>query len=343
VILAGGNAQAVELVLREQGPSSTGQINSLGHFPLHTAAKLGQAGTVRRLVRCGADVNARTACGTNMTAMHLAAFYGHVEVVEALLSSGAMPTIVDVHERTPAHCAEEGGHARLAEMLHSKRREMGAYELGDIAHMATKGLDVATEGVQSLWSSFNRFATGDAPLEPRPKMAVARPGMRPTSAKQQTPTSLIDPLAARVRSIGQAAESGHLKEALGWQDELTKLAVALDNLELDGDTGARAKRKEVIARIEEISNHVDGRLKETREALAANGRALSHIEQGLQTPELHSSQHYAEWRTKLIKIASSLDETQCATEAQRNERKALLARVDGAEEELKRRELQVDQ
>jgi ankyrin repeat protein len=273
--------------------------------------------------------------------MHLAAFYGHVEVVEALLSMGALPTIVDVHERTPAHCAEEGRHMELANMLHSKRREMGAYELGDIAHMATKGLDVAAEGVSSLWSSFNRFASGvgegttDRPLEPRPKM----PASRSPQAKLP-PRCPVDPLAARVRAIEQAAESGHLKEAMVWQDELTKVAVALDNLELDGDTTARVKRKEAIARIEEISNHVDARLATTTEALAANERAIAQVEQGLHNSELQSSQHYAEWRTKLIKIASSLDAVQCATEAQRTERKALLAKADAAEEELKQRELQ---
>jgi len=337
VILAGGNAQAVELVLQRVGPPCTSQIDSQGELPLHTAAKLGQAGTVRRLVRCGADMNARTACGTNMTAMHMAAFYGHAETVEALLSMGALPTIADVHERTPAHCAEEGGYADLANLLHSKRREMGAYEMGDIAHMATKGLDVAAEGVQQLWSSFNRFASGvgEASLEPRPKMAVSRP-----QKANQPPRCPVDPLAVRVRTIGQAAESGHLKEAMGWQDELTKVAVALDNLELDGDTAARVKRKEVIAQIEEISNHVDARLAGTKEALAANERAIAQMEQGINTSKLQSSQYYAEWRTKLIKIASSLDTLQCATEAQRTARKALLARADAAEEELKKRELQ---
>jgi len=337
VILAGGNAQAVELLLQRFGPPCTAQIDSQGELPLHTAAKLGQAGTVRRLVRCGAEINARTACGTNMTPMHLAAFYGHAEAVEALLSMGALPTIADVHDRTAAHCAEEGGYAELANLLHSKRREMGAYEMGDIAHIATKGLDVAAEGVQSLWSSFNRFAAGagEASLEPRPKMAVSRP-----KQTNQPPRCAVDPFAARVRSIGQAAESGHLKESMGWQDELTKVAVALDNLELDGDTTARVKRKEVIARIEEISNHVDARLAVTMEALAANKRAIAQVEQGINGFELQSSQYCAEWRTTLIKIASSLDALQCATEAQRTERKALLARVDAAEEELKKRELQ---
>mmetsp|Transcript_69886 Transcript_69886/g.138316 ORF Transcript_69886/g.138316 Transcript_69886/m.138316 type:complete len:345 (-) Transcript_69886:34-1068(-) len=337
VILAGGNARDVESVLREYGPPCTCQIDANGELPLHSAAKFGQAGTVRRLLRCGADVNARTACGTNMTALHLAAFYGHVDVVEALLSMGALPTIADVHDRTPAHCAEEAGNLDLANLLHTRRREMGAYEIGDIAHMATKGLDVAAEGVQSLWSSFNRFASSaeDPQLEPRPKMAVSRP-----QPANQPPACSVDPLAARVQSIGQASKSGHLKEALGWQDELTKVALALDNLELGGDTAARAKRREVIARIEEIGNHVDERLKVLAEELVTSARAIAQVEQGISTSELQSSQHSAEWRTKLIKIASSLDALQCATEPQRTERKALLARVDAAEEKLKKRELQ---
>ena len=80
------------------------------------AARRGDAAAVRSLLDHGAD--ARAAQGDGMTALHMAAERGHVEIGGMLLAAGVD---VDAQTRigryTPLHVACRAGHASIARML----------------------------------------------------------------------------------------------------------------------------------------------------------------------------------------------------------------------------------
>jgi hypothetical protein len=108
---------------------------------LFIAAMIGDADRVRKLLRKGANVNARDYIGC--TPLHRAAFWGHAKVAELLLERGAdvnarneggrTPGLADVvrlllehgadvnardkNGKTPLHHAASRGHADVAELL----------------------------------------------------------------------------------------------------------------------------------------------------------------------------------------------------------------------------------
>ena len=84
--------------------------------PLIDAARQGDAAAVESLLKQGTNPN--TAAGDGMTALHWAAERGHQEVVELLISSGA---VVDPKTRigkyTPLHLASQSGHGGATRLL----------------------------------------------------------------------------------------------------------------------------------------------------------------------------------------------------------------------------------
>jgi len=60
----------------------------------------------RVLIGAGADVNRQ--CEHGRTALHMAAAWGHADVVQLLLKHGANPTIVDEEGMTPPMVARDG-------------------------------------------------------------------------------------------------------------------------------------------------------------------------------------------------------------------------------------------
>jgi ankyrin repeat protein/CHAT domain-containing protein len=94
---------------------ATGSLeqDEAGETALHVAASQGQASEVRRLLRSGADINAKSAKGA--TPLHLAAANGHLEAVEVLLEARASvnETLVDSGE-TPLLLAIRNHHSEVA-------------------------------------------------------------------------------------------------------------------------------------------------------------------------------------------------------------------------------------
>lgn len=84
--------------------------------PLHLAVRKGQGSVVRILVE---NNSANIECKSSgcLTALHMAARRGHLEILEMLLGYNAEVDCVDDFGKTPLHFAIEGGHTTVAKML----------------------------------------------------------------------------------------------------------------------------------------------------------------------------------------------------------------------------------
>jgi ankyrin repeat protein len=92
--------------------------SGFGETPLHTAAALGNVGTVRFLLGRGADANAEVDNGARP--LHYAAKCDSREVVDELLKAGANPRVKDgQHDATPSDWARFFGKFELASYLES--------------------------------------------------------------------------------------------------------------------------------------------------------------------------------------------------------------------------------
>jgi len=91
-------------------------VSSSGASSLHMASQGGYLGTVAALVRAGANVNLMTEVG--QTSLHKAAFEGHYDVVELLLSEGnADARLLDQKGYTVLMCAAAGGRHRIVDRV----------------------------------------------------------------------------------------------------------------------------------------------------------------------------------------------------------------------------------
>ena len=113
--------QAIVAALLAKGASVT-EPGSGGTRPLTQLAAWGYSPTAdrsltERLLRLGADVNARDDFGT--TALMLAARRGKGALVKVLLSKGADPGLKNCHGDSAASLAQFGGYPALAQVLSS--------------------------------------------------------------------------------------------------------------------------------------------------------------------------------------------------------------------------------
>ena len=96
--------KAPELALLEwPGPDCNGQPFVQGSTALHYAANDGKLRLVRKLIECGADVNASNACWFR-SVLSWAANNARIETIKFLLAQGARPDSLDA-----LHAAAWGG------------------------------------------------------------------------------------------------------------------------------------------------------------------------------------------------------------------------------------------
>ena len=113
-----GDLRALETQLNVGGVEEQVKRSAVYNAALH-----GQSDAIDLLVRTGGmDVNTRV--GLEATALHLAAWNDHADLVERLLSLGADPTIRDGRfHSTPAGWARHNGHEALADRLTRAEQE----------------------------------------------------------------------------------------------------------------------------------------------------------------------------------------------------------------------------
>lgn len=117
--LAAGDSRRVDALLAAGVspnavlPPENAALGIPGDTALATAVRNGQAGLLERLLRAGADVNARTLRGS--TALHLAA--GDAACAAVLLRAGADVQARDASGRTPLHRAVRAGRLDVARLF----------------------------------------------------------------------------------------------------------------------------------------------------------------------------------------------------------------------------------
>ena len=103
-------ARAVALACLVTGCATMESRSRIGTFdaltPLHVAAAYGHVPAIEALLAAGANVNASTDHG--IMPLHEAAFAGHPAAVRALLAAGARPNATTNLGEGPLHVAREG-------------------------------------------------------------------------------------------------------------------------------------------------------------------------------------------------------------------------------------------
>ena len=120
--------------------------DSVAELDMFEAAALGRAGRVEDVVAADPDA-VRAEASDGFTALHLAAFFGQLEVAAVLLEHGAAvdaqagnPTQVQ-----PLHSAAAGGHAAIAALLLERGADPNARQQGGFVPLhaaAARGDDV---------------------------------------------------------------------------------------------------------------------------------------------------------------------------------------------------------
>ena len=95
--------------------ATTVQAISNKDLELIKAVIVGDVAEVKRLIKSGADVNAKR--NTGYTALMAAAYKGHTEIVEILIKSGADVNAKTNNGQTVLMFATCGGHTEIVEIL----------------------------------------------------------------------------------------------------------------------------------------------------------------------------------------------------------------------------------
>ncbi|HEY6987877.1 MAG TPA: ankyrin repeat domain-containing protein [Bryobacteraceae bacterium] len=113
--IAGREADALAEI--DRNPALLEAHSSDGWTPLHLAAFFGHVGLANALVDRGAAVNSRSTNPMKNTPLHAASAGGHLTLVELLLKRGANPNATQEGGWTALHGAAQSGHREMVEAL----------------------------------------------------------------------------------------------------------------------------------------------------------------------------------------------------------------------------------
>jgi ankyrin repeat protein len=113
---ATGKLQQVMLMLAKD-PGLANVYNDQGDQPLHLAARFGHLDVVNFLLNAGAWVNSASINKIRATPLLAAAAAGQVETAYRLLDAGADPNARQSGDNTPLHLSAQKGHVELVRLL----------------------------------------------------------------------------------------------------------------------------------------------------------------------------------------------------------------------------------
>ncbi len=122
------NSNSQSSNVSQSGPSSTKQDRQIDQDLRKACQENGNLELVKSYLRDGADINSTSDYG--WTPLHIAALYGHVDIVEYLVSQGARLDVFHKSGRTPlgeALMCNSESHFKIAEILIQK----GPNKIGD--------------------------------------------------------------------------------------------------------------------------------------------------------------------------------------------------------------------
>ncbi|CAH0020734.1 unnamed protein product [Clonostachys rhizophaga] len=135
-----GLLEQVSLLL-QNGPNDVAlrQVDEWSFTPAHLAAFYGHLEVVRVLVEAGADLAARARAG--VTPLHCAAMQGHSEIAEFLLTAGSDPAWADDEGRPASHSAASDNHCDVLEVLVAAGDDLASVDKNgnSVLHAAASG------------------------------------------------------------------------------------------------------------------------------------------------------------------------------------------------------------
>jgi uncharacterized protein len=111
-----GKADRIAALLRAD-PSRVSAYSQDGFYPLGLAAFFGHLDAVRALIAAGADVHAVARNAFKVQPIHAAAASRNLDIVRAVLEAGADPNVPQQQGFVPLHEAGTNGNRALAELL----------------------------------------------------------------------------------------------------------------------------------------------------------------------------------------------------------------------------------
>mmetsp|Transcript_42079 Transcript_42079/g.87924 ORF Transcript_42079/g.87924 Transcript_42079/m.87924 type:complete len:657 (-) Transcript_42079:439-2409(-) len=113
---AADGERALHIELLGWAQADLAAANTEGQTALHLAAKYGHINVVRALARFGPDPSLRD--GNGCTALWLAAWFGHDEVIRMLVDLRADPGALNKCRESPGFVAARNGHITTLRLLH---------------------------------------------------------------------------------------------------------------------------------------------------------------------------------------------------------------------------------